>query len=69
MGDLGDLISSTSPLTGGYLLVVLAEPHSEQHKTALLKRLAKGKMQQQQLCDLNHLRQRMAPQNSSDTLH
>ena len=48
MGDLGDLISSSSPLTGGYLLVVLAEPHSEQHKEALLKRLAKGKLKQQQ---------------------
>ena len=49
MGDLGDLISSSSPLTGGYLLVVLAEPHSEQHKEALLKRLAKGKLKQQTL--------------------
>lgn len=34
---------AASPLSGGYLLVVLAEPSSEQHKQALLQRLAKGK--------------------------
>ena len=34
---------AASPLSGGYLLVVLAEPNGEQHKQALLQRLAKGK--------------------------
>lgn len=44
MGDLGELMdpSLSSPLTGGYLLIVLAEPRSEQHKEALLKRLSQG---------------------------
>ena len=34
-----------SPLSGGYLLIVLAEPHSQEHKQILLQRLAKGKRQ------------------------
>ena len=34
--------SAISPLSGGYLLIVLTEPHSEQHKQVLLERLAKG---------------------------
>ena len=33
-----------SPLSGGYLLIILAEPHSEQHKEIILKRLAQGKV-------------------------
>lgn len=33
-----------TPLTGGYLLIVLAEPRSAEHKLAILKRLTKGKM-------------------------
>lgn len=35
-------MGESSPLSGGYLLIVLAEPHSEQHKEILLQRLAKG---------------------------
>ena len=34
--------SAFSPLSGGYLLIVLSEPHSEQHKQILLEHLAKG---------------------------
>ncbi|XP_057379136.1 microtubule-associated protein futsch-like [Daphnia carinata] len=34
--------SAFSPLSGGYLLIVLSEPHSEQHKQVLLEHLAKG---------------------------
>ncbi|KAK4036839.1 hypothetical protein OUZ56_028876 [Daphnia magna] len=33
--------SAFSPLSGGYLLIVLSEPHSEQHKQVLLEHLAK----------------------------
>jgi len=32
-----------SPLSGCYLLVVLPEPHTAQHKDLILNRLAKGK--------------------------
>lgn len=32
-----------TPLTGGYLLIVLAEPRNAEHKLAILKRLTKGK--------------------------
>ncbi|XP_025190777.1 microtubule-associated protein futsch-like [Melanaphis sacchari] len=31
-----------TPLTGGYLLIVLAEPRSAEHKLAILKKLTKG---------------------------
>jgi len=31
-----------SPLSGGYLLIVLGEPHCEEHKEIILQRLAKG---------------------------
>ena len=34
----------SSPLSGGYLLIILAEPHSQEHKQILLQRLAKGKL-------------------------
>lgn len=33
-----------TPLTGGYLLIVLAEPRSAEHKLAILKRLTNGKI-------------------------
>lgn len=33
-----------TPLTGGYLLIVLAEPRSAEHKLATLNKLTKGKM-------------------------
>lgn len=32
-----------SPVTGCYLLVVIGEPHSEEHKEIILQRIAKGK--------------------------
>lgn len=31
-----------SPLSGGYLLIILGEPHCEEHKDIILQRLAKG---------------------------
>lgn len=42
MGNPSDRVDT--PLTGGYLLIVLAEPRSAEHKLAILKRLTKGKM-------------------------
>lgn len=33
-----------SPLTGCYLLIILGEPHSQQHKDIILQRLLKGKL-------------------------
>lgn len=35
-----------SPLTGCYLLIVLGEPHSDEHKDVILQRLIKGKREQ-----------------------
>ena len=32
-----------SPLSGGYLLIIIGEPHSEEHKDLILQRIAKGK--------------------------
>lgn len=32
-----------SPLTGCYLLIILGEPHSAEHKDIILQRLVKGK--------------------------
>lgn len=32
-----------SPLTGSYLLIVLGEPHSEEDREIIIKRLTKGK--------------------------
>lgn len=34
-----------SPLTGCYLLIILGEPHSQQHKDIILQRLLKGNSQ------------------------
>jgi hypothetical protein len=31
-----------SPLSGGYLLIVIGEPHCEEHTQLILQRLAKG---------------------------
>lgn len=31
-----------SPLTGCYILIILGEPHSEEHKDIILQRLLKG---------------------------
>lgn len=45
-GDLlsyGDrVIEPPSPLTGCYLLIVLGDPHSEDHKNSILQYLLKG---------------------------
>jgi len=41
MGNPSDHVET--PLTGGYLLIVLAEPRSAEHKLAILKKLTKGK--------------------------
>lgn len=32
-----------SPLTGCYLLIVVGEPHTQEHKDIILQRVAKGK--------------------------
>ena len=34
-----------SPLSGSYLLIVVAQPHVEQHKDTILSRISKGKFQ------------------------
>jgi hypothetical protein len=38
-----------SPLTGSYLLIVLAEPHSDEDRDIIIKRLNKGKMIREQI--------------------
>lgn len=35
-------VGPPSPLTGCYLLIILGEPHSEEHKDIILQRLVKG---------------------------
>lgn len=40
-----------SPLSGCYLLVVLPEPHTAQHKDLILNRLAKGELSLLQIAD------------------
>lgn len=35
-----------SPLTGCYILIILGEPHSDEHKDIILQRLLKGKLTQ-----------------------
>lgn len=35
-----------SPLTGSYLLIVLAEPHSEEDREVIIQRLIKGERKQ-----------------------
>lgn len=37
-------IGPPSPLTGCYLLIVIGEPHSPEHKDIILQRLIKGKV-------------------------
>lgn len=36
------LVGPPSPLTGCYLMIILAEPHSNHHKDILIQRLIKG---------------------------
>lgn len=44
VGHMDDpsIIGPPSPLTGCYLLIILAEPHSPEHKDIMLQRLLKG---------------------------
>lgn len=35
-------IGPPSPLTGCYLLIIIGEPHSDEHKDIILQRLIKG---------------------------
>lgn len=35
-------VGPPSPLTGCYLLIVIGEPHSQEHKDIILQRLIKG---------------------------
>lgn len=36
------LVGPPSPLTGCYLMIILAEPHSDHHKDIIIQRLVKG---------------------------
>lgn len=43
-GDGGkQLPPPPSPVTGCYLLIVVGEPYSDEHKDIILQRIAKGK--------------------------
>lgn len=39
---VGTMVGPPSPLTGCYLLIILGEPHSEEHKDNILQHLLKG---------------------------
>lgn len=41
--SMGGMVGPPSPLTGCYLLIILGEPHSEEHKDNILQHLLKGK--------------------------
>lgn len=34
--------SANSPLIGGYLLIIIDEPHSQEHKDLILQKVSKG---------------------------
>lgn len=40
--DIQPTFEPPSPLTGCYLLIILGEPHSQEHKDIILQRLLKG---------------------------
>uniref|UniRef100_A0A1I8N0Y2 Microtubule-associated protein futsch n=1 Tax=Musca domestica TaxID=7370 RepID=A0A1I8N0Y2_MUSDO len=40
--SMGGMVGPPSPLTGCYLLIILGEPHSEEHKDNILQHLLKG---------------------------
>lgn len=40
--DIPAIYEPPSPLTGSYLLIILGEPHSLEHKDIILQRLLKG---------------------------
>lgn len=40
--DIPTTYEPPSPLTGCYLLIILGEPHSQEHKDIILQRLLKG---------------------------
>lgn len=37
-------VGPPSPLTGCYLLIILGEPHSDEHKDIILQKLVKGNL-------------------------
>jgi hypothetical protein len=41
--SLGLPVGLPSPLTGCYLLIIIGEPYSEEHKDIILQKLLKGK--------------------------
>lgn len=42
--SLGLAMGPPSPLTGCYLLIVIGEPYSQEHKDLILQKLLKGKL-------------------------
>ena len=42
LGPLMDVPAAPSPLSGAYLLIVVGEPHSPDHRHVILNRIAKG---------------------------
>lgn len=42
--SLGLAMGPPSPLTGCYLLIVIGEPYSQEHKDIILQKLLKGKL-------------------------
>lgn len=51
----GGIVGPPSPLTGCYLLIVMGEPHSEEHKDNILQHLLKGKCYSR-TCYVQHAR-------------
>lgn len=47
------IVGPPSPLTGCYLMIILAEPYSEHHKDILIQRLVKGSYTQYIFLKLN----------------
>ena len=43
--SLGLAMGPPSPLTGCYLLIVIGEPYSQEHKDIILQKLLKGKLE------------------------
>ncbi|KFB43678.1 hypothetical protein ZHAS_00011406 [Anopheles sinensis] len=44
-------VGPPSPLTGCYLLIIIGEPHSQDHKDIILQRLVKGRTSQRYYAD------------------
>jgi hypothetical protein len=47
--NLNLAVGPPSPLTGCYLLIVISEPYSQEHKDIILQKLLKGKSTQSRL--------------------